>query len=114
MNGSKLTHEFINKVVDFCESKNSLGNDNLRLRDTLFLRYAEGLSRDGDISYFDLINRSLELLKQLIREFEEEAGEEINDFSTGWIAYELSCLLSKVYPTIDKMDTFKKLLRPLI
>ena len=112
MTNSKLNQKFIDEVINACEGPETLEDEGTRLRDQIFLRIAEKLSYRGNISYFDLMDFSLDFLEKLIIEVENVSGQKRHDKAIGVLAYELSCTLSKIYPSLDKMKMFKSLLAP--
>lgn len=101
----------IPKVIMFSNSEvsQSFNPTGLKLRDVYFRDLYSELGTNGEISYRVILGAATEYTYKMFDSWIKNAGE-IDGFQKGYIAYEVSCAIAKIFPELKDLEVFIKLI----
>lgn len=106
--------EFMESIIEYANSDRNVMPNNIRLRDEIFLNHAEQFVRLGTISFDRVLSLAKEYGQNLFKAYEYSNSSTADDFMKGVMLYELSCALSKIYPSIEPEEIVGELIDRLI
>ena len=101
----------IPKVIMFSNSEmsKSFNSTGLKLRDVYFRDLYSELGTNGEISYRVILRTATEYTYKMFDSWIKNNGE-IDGFQKGYISYEVSCTIAKIFPELEEIEIFIKLI----